>query len=637
MKISPFKIRAVQLDLARQKEPLPEIKNIIGFASDWGFNTLVLYLEDRIKTQSYPYPTDDESYSLRDMEQIVKEAAKRKMNVIPVVSTLGHTERFLRFPQLAKYSELRDNRKGRWGIHRHTAFCPQQEGTYEFFERYFKELCQVFSGKYFHIGQDETWDFGFCELCNKAMKEGSLGKVWANHIIRMGEILGALGKKLMMWDDMFEFLPEALGMIPEDITMCSWHYEPLVDIPHTHFGWRLYENKLAFYHKHKIPFIICPSDYSSSQSIETFTRSALPYAPQGALLTIWEKENIFVQSSLPIIAFAGKLWNNLQVVQDYENLMQKIYSAVLRINDKLLINSLILFHKMQQRLFYEVGQFVDNPTPYVQERKVALQIAHRAIRLYEKKAKNSQSATILRQNALLIEKELAFIKLHFLKAQWEKSYRDGLLNKKALLAAFNNLRGEFLDLKKKFADEWKKVRQGIVPINTDNYFDKILSDLKFLKRIFSAPKGRYVLVRMRFFLPDYYGSQQVNLMVKGERFSKEIAMGAPKPHAANHAEVPYYYRNIVMENDGKEVKSIILKTFGYGGIGLVFVEIFDGTSRYVPIEVKVLQGQVENPENILHNNTHWTFLGNKDVPKEFFNPELANEEHIIEVFFKREH
>jgi len=54
-----MKINAVQLDLARQPEPLPYVRDFIALAADSGFNTLALYLEGRIKTPTFPYMPDD--------------------------------------------------------------------------------------------------------------------------------------------------------------------------------------------------------------------------------------------------------------------------------------------------------------------------------------------------------------------------------------------------------------------------------------------------------------------------------------------------------------------------------------------------------------------------------------------------
>ena len=65
------KLKIVQLDLARQKETLDEIFRFFDFAKKYGYNTIALYLEDRIKTNVYPYASDEESYSKEDVAKIV--------------------------------------------------------------------------------------------------------------------------------------------------------------------------------------------------------------------------------------------------------------------------------------------------------------------------------------------------------------------------------------------------------------------------------------------------------------------------------------------------------------------------------------------------------------------------------------
>lgn len=80
-----MKIRAVQLDLARQPETLAYIRDFISFAADFGFNALVLYLEGRIKTASFPCMPDNQSYTPNDMAKVVKWAEQKNMEAIPVV------------------------------------------------------------------------------------------------------------------------------------------------------------------------------------------------------------------------------------------------------------------------------------------------------------------------------------------------------------------------------------------------------------------------------------------------------------------------------------------------------------------------------------------------------------------------
>ena len=57
----PF--RGVQLDLARQMETVEYIEGFLDLIAQWGLNTLVLYLEGRVRTASFPYPQAEESYT----------------------------------------------------------------------------------------------------------------------------------------------------------------------------------------------------------------------------------------------------------------------------------------------------------------------------------------------------------------------------------------------------------------------------------------------------------------------------------------------------------------------------------------------------------------------------------------------
>ena len=45
-----YEMRAVQIDLARQIETVETVKSFFDAAASAGMNTVVLYLEDRIKT-----------------------------------------------------------------------------------------------------------------------------------------------------------------------------------------------------------------------------------------------------------------------------------------------------------------------------------------------------------------------------------------------------------------------------------------------------------------------------------------------------------------------------------------------------------------------------------------------------------
>ena len=66
-------MRAVLLDLAREKDTLESIFEFFDLVHKYGFNTVNLYLEDRITTKTYPYRSPAENYSEDEIREIVEE------------------------------------------------------------------------------------------------------------------------------------------------------------------------------------------------------------------------------------------------------------------------------------------------------------------------------------------------------------------------------------------------------------------------------------------------------------------------------------------------------------------------------------------------------------------------------------
>src|SRR4051794_23813813 len=81
----PWSIRAVQLDLARQKETIETIRQFMHFAAEWGYNTILLYLEGIVRTSSFDAHPHDAGYSTQEMSQIVAAASEVNLDVVPCV------------------------------------------------------------------------------------------------------------------------------------------------------------------------------------------------------------------------------------------------------------------------------------------------------------------------------------------------------------------------------------------------------------------------------------------------------------------------------------------------------------------------------------------------------------------------
>lgn len=310
-------IRAAQLDLARQKEPVSFVQNFIERCADVGYNTVFLYLEDRVKTVSYPYPTDAESYLPDDIRAIVETAKRKSIDLVPVVSPLGHTERFLRHPELKRFAEARSG-IGRFGPREDfDVFCLSDPEACAWMERYITEVAALFPGRNLHLGFDETFDLGFCDRCRPVMEKEGLGRLFLRHVLWAHDLARRLGKRMWMWDDFFAFFPECLPDVPRDVMMCLWNYDENIERtgPRNNFGGRRRRDSLAEYERLGIDAIVC--SYHRLGNIRSIFDYASSRRHAGFLITQWELETQFYGWYFPrVLAAAELLRDPTSVVND---------------------------------------------------------------------------------------------------------------------------------------------------------------------------------------------------------------------------------------------------------------------------------------------------------------------------------
>jgi len=302
-----FGLRVLQVDLARQLEPLGQLRAICDFAAAHGYNALGFYLEDRVKTPAYPDSPDEESYSPEQMREIIAYADERGLEVIPVVSTLGHTERFLRHPRLRCLAEGRDGAPQRMGDG-FNCVCPSLEESLAFWKAYLGELAELFPSRHFHVGGDEAWNLCTCARCRERVSQGeTVGDIYAGHVRQIHAFLGERGKQVLLWDDMLEEHADILAQIPRDVMLCVWQYDTYVDQTRTHFGFRVNDHRLATYRSQGRPFLIAPWASVNLLNATSFTHYAKPYHPAGGWMTNWE--GAFFQEVALTCAVAGRIWS----------------------------------------------------------------------------------------------------------------------------------------------------------------------------------------------------------------------------------------------------------------------------------------------------------------------------------------
>lgn len=193
-----FGWRGLMLDVTRHFFTVAQVKDYIDQMVKYKFNMLHLHLTDdqgwRIEIKSLPKltevgawrlertgtfgtfpkpqpgekPTYGGFYTHEDIKELVKYAADRFVNILPEIDVPGHSLAALAsYPDLSctpgEYYVSPGDRFMVWpggGQHFYglidNTLCPANEKVYEFLDKVFTEVAQLFPFQYIHMGGDET-------------------------------------------------------------------------------------------------------------------------------------------------------------------------------------------------------------------------------------------------------------------------------------------------------------------------------------------------------------------------------------------------------------------------------------------------------------------------------------------------
>jgi hexosaminidase len=259
-----FVWRGLMLDVSRHFFTKQQVKDFIDQMVKYKYNILHMHLTDdqgwRIEIKSLPrltsvgslrvhkegyfgsfsQPTPDEPrteggfYTQDDMKELIQYAKDRFVNILPEIDVPAHS-----LAAVASYPELSctpgadkyvvssgESRRRRDSTQPAVApvdntLCPANDKVYEFLDKVFGEVAQIFPFEYIHMGGDEA-NKRFWEQSDavKALmqKEGlkNVDEVQSYFVKRVEKIIESKGKKLMGWDEILE------GGLAPDAAVMSW-------------------------------------------------------------------------------------------------------------------------------------------------------------------------------------------------------------------------------------------------------------------------------------------------------------------------------------------------------------------------------------------------------------------------------
>ena len=223
-----FQWRGLMMDVCRHFIPKSVILKNLDAMAMFKMNVLHWHLSEdqgfRIECKTFPklheMGSDGQYFTHKDVKEIIKYANDRGIRVIPEFDIPGHSSAwFVGYPEYASLP-------GKYEIERHygvfdPTFDPTREETYEFFDKFFAEMSQLFNDEYIHIGGDENngrqWD------SSKAIQEfKKANNINNNHELqayfnrRIQKIIEKHGKKMIGWDEILS------TELPGSILIQSW-------------------------------------------------------------------------------------------------------------------------------------------------------------------------------------------------------------------------------------------------------------------------------------------------------------------------------------------------------------------------------------------------------------------------------
>lgn len=621
----PWKIRSVQLDLARQMETPEFIKAFINFIAEHGYNSLVLYLEGRIRTKTFPFPSATESYSPEEMYDIVRHAASRGIEVIPAVASFGHVEHFLQHPELEHLAETRPPFSSRFGQTLKDAFCPSLPGTYEFLEGYFAEIAEIFPSAYFHACCDEIWDIACCDLCRDRLKHGETqGEIFARHLLKLHEIIaGKLGKRMIIWDDMFEYYPEMLPGIPRDIIMACWQYQGNVDLPRAHFFHRAANDTLANYDRLGFDYLICPAVYTI-RNTESFTAYAGRHRPLGGLLTEWENRECFVLQDMPLIAAVGRFWSSGDITCD--EAIERVCHEWFGVEDRSFISAIqaVCVSGLYRERRVDLQDYLlerENAPDFGRACLVKMLLS--ILPEFAEKVRES-ARPMLEEIILSLQSEAAAGQLEELLPVF---FRDDPPEDRE--EKLQEICRRLETIAEKRSIMWNTIRPGIEPRRMDLLYKNYLANLQKVSQL----SRHHGLLKVHFLLPDQYSAQNVRIFIRyvDSKFWEKVADGVFKE--TRHFDC-FYAKSFLIEKH-RIPKALKVETSGFGGQGFTYFEAVNTTGHYIPQAVEKVTGKVSDPEHLLIHDWRWAFAGEPDTIKNYFDADLAQTEHGFEIFLRK--
>jgi Glycosyl hydrolase family 20, catalytic domain/Glycosyl hydrolase family 20, domain 2 len=234
-------IRAVQIDL---KENCPTKQYLIQqtqILAHYKINTLVVEWEDK-----YPFMGDLEI--LKHAAALTEEEKNEWLDfchlnyieVIPLIQGLGHLDYVMKHQKFEHLSEmhslgLKNDREKKL---KHYMMCPSSQEVKSFLSKMHLQIIEGMrdhkQSRMVHVGMDETYFLGRCDICVEKIKEDSetgKSRLFVHHLNWLSQFYFEMDKTPIVWGDVLVRHPQLIDELDKRLILNDWEYDMPLPLP----------------------------------------------------------------------------------------------------------------------------------------------------------------------------------------------------------------------------------------------------------------------------------------------------------------------------------------------------------------------------------------------------------------------
>ncbi|RHJ19021.1 N-acetyl-beta-hexosaminidase [Bifidobacterium longum] len=228
-----FAVRAYSLDVTRGRVPtMAFLTWFIDQLALYKYNQFQLYVE-----HAFAFGELSEAWrgtdplTADDIMFLDEYCAHHGIELVPSLATFGHMYMNLRTREhrgLGEFPEDADRPFSFIERMEHHTLNAANPKSHDFASRLIEEYAPLFRSRSFNIGGDETFDLGRGRSVQDS-PGASRDELYADFVKDLCSTLAHRGLQPMLWADIALENPHTMDLLPGDITMLNWMYEPDID------------------------------------------------------------------------------------------------------------------------------------------------------------------------------------------------------------------------------------------------------------------------------------------------------------------------------------------------------------------------------------------------------------------------